>query len=67
MSGCMEVCVCVKEREKESDKFYIFVCTQKLLEKNLELINMKWLIAQMVEWVTADPKVRGSNPAKVHH
>ena len=32
----MEVCVCVKEREKESDKFYIFVCTQKLLKKNLE-------------------------------
>ena len=27
----------------------------------------QWLIAQMVERVTADAKVRGSNPAKVHN
>ena len=26
-----------------------------------------WLIAQMVEPVTEDPRIRGSNPAKVHH
>ena len=27
----------------------------------------QWLITQMVELVTADPRVHGSNPAKVHH
>ena len=24
----------------------------------------RWLIAQMVEWVTVDPRVRGSNPVR---
>ena len=27
----------------------------------------QWLIVQMVERVTADPRVLGSNPAEVHH
>ena len=36
-------------------------------EKDKEIKGSQWLIAQMVEWVTANPKVRGSNPAKVHH
>ena len=32
-----------------------------------KFVICQWLIAQMVERVTADSKVRSSNPAKVHH
>ena len=36
-------------------------------EKTRIQLNCQRLIAQMVERLTADPNVRGSNPAKVHH
>ena len=32
-----------------------------------DYMTCHWLIAQIVEWVTADPRVCGSDPDKVHH
>ena len=80
IDGCVFVCdgVCVREKREKGlvfpnqDSGKSFRSLQYLSSGFQQIFlntfnGSQWLIAQMVERVTADRKVRGSNPAKVHH
>ena len=53
-------CLMPLEKNKDISQCQIYI-------NQLVVQITHWLIAQMVEQMTADPTVRGSNPAKVYH
>ena len=43
----------------------LLIIYKKISLNKLQICH--WLIAQIVEWVILDPRIRGSNHAKIHH